>query len=209
MEPEPRLRRSVVLLGVLVEGGLAVLACLLGWALGQPVWERWHWNGWDAALGAGASLPMLLAFALCLWWPVGPLGRIRQFCDEVVRPLFAPCSVLDLAVISLLAGVGEEMLFRGVLQEVLSGWLNPWLGLAAASVVFGLFHPITPAYIVLAAAMGAYLGALWLATGNLLTVSITHGLYDFLILAYLTDKGPWLRRAKREAAAQGGSDETN
>ena len=197
MEPERQLRRQTVLLGVLVEGGLAVLACVLGWALGQPVWERWHWSARDVALGVGASLPMLLAFALCLWWPVGPLSRIRQFCEEVVRPLFSPCSVVDLAVISLMAGVGEEMLFRGVLQEILSARLNPWLGLAAASVVFGFFHPITPGYIVLAAAMGAYLGGLWLATSNLLTVSITHGLYDFLVLAYLADKWPRVRAARR------------
>lgn len=209
MEPQPRLRRSLVLLGVLVEGGLAVLACLLGWALGQPVWERWHWSGRDAALGAVASLPMLLAFALCLWWPVGPLRRIRQFCEEVVQPLFAPCSLVDLAVISLLAGVGEEMLFRGVLQEALSARLNPWLGLAAASAVFGFLHPITPSYIILAAAMGAYLGGLWLATGNLLTVSVTHALYDFLVLAYLADKGPRLRRPKGEAGAQGPAEKTD
>lgn len=190
MELEPQLRRRTLLLGVLVEGGLGVLACGLGWALGRPVWEQWHWNGRDAVLGAGASLPMLLAFALCIGWPVGPLGRIKQFCDEIVRPLFAACSVVDLAVIALLAGVGEEMLFRGVLQETLSAWLNPWLGLAAASVIFGFFHPITPGYIVLAAGMGAYLGYLWLATGNLLTVSITHGLYDFLVLVYLVKHRP-------------------
>jgi membrane protease YdiL (CAAX protease family) len=31
-----------------------------------------------------------------------------------------------------------------------------------------------------------YLGWLWLASGNLLAPIITHGLYDFLALAYLT-----------------------
>jgi membrane protease YdiL (CAAX protease family) len=197
MEPEPQLRRQTLLLGVLVEGGLGVLACVLRWAFGQPVWERWHWQGRDAVLGVVASLPMLLAFGLCFWWPVGPLGRIKQFCEEIIRPLFAACSILDLALISALAGVGEEMLFRGVLQEVLGARLNPWLGLAAASVVFGLFHPITPAYIVLATGMGAYLGALWLATGNLLTVSVTHGLYDFLVLVYLVNHGPRVRAGER------------
>ncbi len=197
MESEPQLRRQTLLLGVLVEGGLGVLAYVLSWALGRPVWERWHWNGGDAALGAAASLPMLLAFALCFWWPIGPLGRIKQFCEEVVRPLFATCSLIDLAVIAALAGVGEEMLFRGVLQEVLSARLNPWLGLAVASVIFGLFHPITPGYIVLATGMGAYLGYWWIVTGNLLTVSITHGLYDFLVLAYLVGYRPQVRAGQR------------
>jgi len=54
-----------------------------------------------------------------------------------------------------------------------------------ASVLFGLFHPITPTYAALAAAIGLYLGWLWLACGNLLTPIVTHALYDFLALAYL------------------------
>jgi membrane protease YdiL (CAAX protease family) len=78
------------------------------------------------------------------------------------------------------------MLFRGVIQEVLTAWLNPWIGLILASLLFGLMHPITPFYIVLAAGMGAFLGWIFIATGNLLPAIITHGLYDFLALAYLT-----------------------
>jgi membrane protease YdiL (CAAX protease family) len=120
---------------------------------------------------------------------VGPLARIKQFCREVVRPIFAPCTLLDLALISACAGIGEELLFRGVIQAALSRPLGTGLGLAAASLLFGLLHPITPVYIVLAGLMGAYLGAVWLASGNLLVVIIAHGLYDFLILAYLV-RGP-------------------
>ena len=59
-------------------------------------------------------------------------------------------------------------------------------GLLAASVLFGLAHPITPAYAVLAAMIGVYLGWLWLAFDKNLLVPITaHALYDFLALIYL------------------------
>ena len=116
MQSEQRLRRQLVYLGGLFEGGLGALACLLGWLIGQPVWRWFHWNARDAALGVAACVPMLVVFSLCLRWPIGPLGRIKQFCDEVIRPLFAPCSLIDLAFIAVLAGFGEEMLFRGVLQ---------------------------------------------------------------------------------------------
>jgi membrane protease YdiL (CAAX protease family) len=37
--------------------------------------------------------------------------------------------------------------------------------------------------------MGAFLGWIFIATGNLLPVIICHGLYDFLALAYLTRIG--------------------
>ena len=77
------------------------------------------------------------------------------------------------------------MLFRGVLQASLSAWLGtPW-GLGLTSLLFGLLHPISIAYMVIATILGLYLGAVWNVGGNLLTVMITHALYDFAALAYL------------------------
>ena len=76
------------------------------------------------------------------------------------------CTVADLALISLLAGLGEELLFRGLIQDGLVGWLGPWPALVLTSVLFGLMHPITPGYAVLATLAGAYLGWVYLATGE-------------------------------------------
>jgi membrane protease YdiL (CAAX protease family) len=118
-------------------------------------------------------------------WPVGPLARIKAFAEEVIKPLFRACTLLDLAAISLLAGVGEEMLFRGVLQDVFSRWLDPSLALVLASVLFGLLHLITPTYALLAALMGAYLGWLYAQTGNLFVAIMVHALYDFFALGYV------------------------
>jgi CAAX protease family protein len=144
-----------------------------------------YWNLKDAFLAASATLPLLLLFSLCVHWPVGPLARIKAFAEEVMKPLFRSCTLLDLAAISLLAGVGEEMLFRGVLQDLFSRWLDPWLALTLASILFGLLHLITPTYAVLAALMGAYLGWLYARTGNLLVPIMTHTLYDFFALSYV------------------------
>src|SRR5262249_17590339 len=130
--------RSILWFGVLLEGGLAVLALLLGWLLDLPPGQQWHWDAHDAALGAGACVPLLLGFGLCLYVPAAPLARIRKIAEEFIRPLFAGCTLPGLALLALLAGVGEEMLFRGVLQEYLSRRLGPWPGLAVASLVFGV-----------------------------------------------------------------------
>ena len=59
------------------------------------------------------------------------------------------------------------------------------MALSVASVLFGLGHLITPVYAVLAAVIGFYLGALFLATDNLLIAIVAHGLYDFVALLYL------------------------
>jgi membrane protease YdiL (CAAX protease family) len=184
MESAPG-RRQLVLFALLLEGGLAVLAWGLGWLLEQPAWETLQWTWHDAALGVIVSLPLLLIFLLCTRWPLGPLARIKQVADEVIRPLFAACRLPDLALISLLAGLGEEMLFRGVFQGALSRWLGPWPGIILASTLFGLLHLVTPSYALMAALMGMYLGCVWIATGNLLVAIVAHALYDFLALCYL------------------------
>ena len=186
MDFEPTTRR-IVWLAAAFEGGLALLALGLGWLPGvQAPLPKIHWIARDAAWGIVACLPLLVVFFICVRWPVGPLVRIKQLSEEFIREWFASCSVLQLGLISLLAGIGEEMLFRGVIQDTLSAWINPLAGIVLASLLFGLMHPITPFYVVLAALMGAFLGWIFIITENLLPPIITHGLYDFLALTYLT-----------------------
>jgi membrane protease YdiL (CAAX protease family) len=185
MLDDPPRRREVVVLAFLFEGGLGALAAGLGWLLDCPPWQVIHWNVPDLLLAAGATLPLLLIFLLCVHWPIGPLARIKTIADEIIKPLFRPCTLFDLTAISLLAGLGEEMLFRGVLQGLCSRWFDPWLALAIVSVLFGLLHSITPTYALLATLMGAYLGWLYVRVGNLLVPIVVHALYDVFALAYL------------------------
>jgi membrane protease YdiL (CAAX protease family) len=182
-------RTHLVLLAVLFEGGLGALALLLGWWFEVPPLEHTKWDGAGVAWGLAGSIPLLLVFGLCLVWPVGPLASIKKFGEEFIRPMFRPCSILDLALISLLAGAGEEMLFRGVLQPLLTDSVGLWQGVLVTSVVFGLLHPLTPFYAVLATVVGVYLGWLFLATENLLVVIVAHGFYDFLALVYISRGG--------------------
>jgi membrane protease YdiL (CAAX protease family) len=199
----PSERRTVVMLAIVVEGGLIVLAWLLGGLLGQPPLGTFAWDYRAALWGLAGTVPMVALFLLMLRWPLGPLRRIKQFSEQVLRPLLAPCTVLDLFGIAVLAGLGEEMLFRGVLQGAFGQRSNPWVGLALASVLFGLMHCITLTYAVLAAVMGAYLGLVWQWTGNLLPVVLMHALYDFLVLLYLL-RGPGSSPLPAEAPGRPG-----
>ena len=185
MSLEPVRRRDAVLLALGFEGGLVLLAGLLGWLLGQPPLAQTLWSARDLGLGIAATLPLLLGFWICVRWPIGPLARIKRFSEEFIRPFFRACTLYELAAIAIVAGVGEEMLFRGILQGMAARWLGPASGLAIASIAFGLMHLITPTYAALATACGAYFGVLFLLTDNLLVVIVPHALYDFVALAYL------------------------
>lgn len=170
------------------EGGLAVVAVGLGWLVDRPPLATLAWNWTDAAWGVAATLPLLGMLWACVKCPWRPLRRIVAVLDEMVVPLLGHCRAVDLAVIAALAGLGEEMLFRGVIQAAVAGWVGGefgvWIGLAAASLLFGLAHSITVTYLLLAGLIGVFLGGVWLATGNLLAPMIANGMYDFVALLY-------------------------
>ncbi|MGD0382544.1 MAG: CPBP family intramembrane glutamic endopeptidase [Thermoguttaceae bacterium] len=189
----------------LFEGALAVLAVSLGWVLGRPPMATFRLSAIDLGWGIVATVPLLAVFWLCAKAPWRPFVRIMQVLDETFIPLFRQCGMLELAVIAVLAGMGEEMLFRGIIQswvaDKVGGPYGVGIGLAAAAAIFGLLHGVTPTYALLAGVIGLYLGAIWLATGNLLVPIASHALYDFLAFVYL------VRVRKSKAISQGGEDE--
>jgi uncharacterized protein len=178
-------RAVVVVLAVFFEGGLALLSLLLGWRLGHPPLRHFVWSLEDALWGVVATLPLLTLFLAILKWPIGPLARAKHFCENEVEPLLHDSSWSEIGLVSLSVGVSEEMLFRGVFQAALTNWLGVPMGLGLASVLFGLLHPISVPYMVMAAFLGLYLGTVWIVSGNLLTVIVVHTLYDFAALSYL------------------------
>ncbi len=186
------MRGSFVRLAVLFEGSLIVLAWVLGWFLGFPPFERFDLRWGALVWGVVATAPLLLGMRWCADTRWKPLSRLMREVEEKIVPLFSTCAVSELVLISVVAGVGEELLFRGVIQTTLSEWFGPWGGLLAASVVFGLGHMVTPAYAALAGLIGLYLGTLSMVFGNLLLVVVVHSLYDFVALVYL------VKRQKRE-----------
>ena len=92
-----------------------------------------------------------------------------------------------------LAGFGEELLFRGVLQPWL-GRIHPWVGIIGANLIFGALHALTPAYAVFATLIGLYFSWLYAGYGepNLARPIIAHALYDYIAFLII------IREVRRE-----------
>jgi membrane protease YdiL (CAAX protease family) len=180
---------SFAVTAALFEGALVILALCLGWALDRPPLATFHFNASGMSLGLVATLPLLGFFWFCMKSKWRAFVRILHVLDETFIPLFRQCGLIELGVIALLAGLGEEMLFRDIVQgwlaDKIGGFYGAAVGLGVAAMIFGLLHCITPAYVLLAGGIGLYFGAIWLATGNLFVPIISHALYDFLALLYL------------------------
>jgi membrane protease YdiL (CAAX protease family) len=181
--------QNLIVPAVIFEGLLGLAAIGLGGLLGYPPGPLIQWTLPGVGWGMLASLPLLVLLGLMVRFPIGPLRRLLRVVEEQLAPLFRQATVLELAILSLVAGLGEEALFRGVIQEMVAdgvgGPAGIWVGLAVASLLFGLAHFITVSYMVMATVMGLYLGWLWIVSGNLLVPIAAHAVYDFLALVYL------------------------
>jgi membrane protease YdiL (CAAX protease family) len=188
-------------MAVIFEGGLLVLAWGLGHLLGVPVGEQTVLATSAFVLGVVATVPLLAGLYWILHTPWGVVARLRVVIEDQVAPLFAGGSVAGIAVISILAGVGEEALFRGVLQSAIAASIGVVPALLVVSTLFGLVHPVTAVYAVMAGLIGLYLGVLTIWTGTLVPAMTAHGLYDFVALTYLVRSG----RVSGNAATGDGS----
>ncbi|MCA9179288.1 MAG: CPBP family intramembrane metalloprotease [Planctomycetales bacterium] len=175
------------------EFGLGVAALLIGWFFdfdplrtiprGTAVLST---NLKHIALGAALALP-LLVFFLTLEVSLPELFRpIRDALDEALAPTLCEAGWAGRALVSLGAGIGEELLFRGLIQDGLGQlWGSPLLALLAASVLFGAVHWLNTTYFLFATGMGLVFGALWIWTGSLVAPIVMHAVYDMLALESL------------------------
>ncbi|HEX4415186.1 MAG TPA: type II CAAX endopeptidase family protein [Lacipirellulaceae bacterium] len=177
-------------MAVMVEGGLALLAIVLAWVFSVSLRDQFPPTvklvaiacGW----GVAATLPMLLVFWLLVNSKRPLLRQLRDQVDWLIREMFPTRSISQFAMVATLAGVGEELLFRGVLQAKAAQWTTPFVGVLIASLLFGFAHALSKLYFAFAVAVGAFLGWLTIACHDLVAPMVAHGLYDFLALAYLS-----------------------
>jgi membrane protease YdiL (CAAX protease family) len=134
--------------------------------------------GSDAALSAAIHFTLLAAIVI----PLGTVLRFIRFDPTMAHWKSLPA---DSVGIFMLTAWPEELLFRGLLQNLLSRTLsNETGGWIAASVIFGLAHIMNNGvfpnwrYALLAAIAGIFYGRTWRKTGSIFPAAVVHALVD-------------------------------
>jgi membrane protease YdiL (CAAX protease family) len=100
-----------------------------------------------------------------------------------LRPAVRGASELGIAVMALASGIGEELVFRGLLVPV--------VGLGLSSALFGLLHQVRGrarwAWAAWATCMGLAFGAIFVLTGSLAGPILAHVAINFANLRHLRD----------------------
>lgn len=173
---------SIYGLALVVELGLGAIALAIG---GFPTADGPLGILPSAGLGAVAAVPPLLV--------VYAMGRSRRpafqellrISRSFVHDYLSPISFFAIVLLSAAAGVGEELIFRGLIQTALSERLGLLVALLGTSALFALLHAVTRAYAVYAFLLSLYLGLLFAATESVTAPIVTHAIYDAVLLYVL------------------------
>lgn len=122
--------------GRYLHGFLGALVALVGFELIRGlhgIGFTLHCRAHDVRIAAAASAAFLPT-GLLLGMLIGFLGRFEW-------PSSLPAAALRITGIFLVTALPEELLFRGLLQNLLRTWTGrPWLSLVLASLCFGAAH---------------------------------------------------------------------
>ncbi|MDD1613957.1 MAG: CPBP family intramembrane metalloprotease [Methylococcaceae bacterium] len=169
------------------EASLVLVAVFLGWIADIDPFQNIYFSETAVAYGLIGTIPLFLMFLALEKIQGESVVKIRELLLNTLGPGLHRYHWTDLFILAAIAGVSEELLFRGVIQPWIEASWGITGGLIVSNIVFGLVHAVTPLYAVLAALVGIYLG-LSLDYGgdrNLLIPIIIHGFYDFLAFVAL------------------------
>ena len=147
--------------------------------------------------GVLSTVPLVI-FAVVLDIIEDRVPALQEVSDATLRSVYnllggsyKPLLALVTAVVlGTVAGVGEEILFRGILQETMyqQHWTENYdtvISIVLSSIIFGLFHAVTPMYAALATIASMYFGTLYtLCDGDLTIPILCHSIYDIGALLY-------------------------
>lgn len=183
-QPMPPVSRAALLrLTIATEGGLLAAALALGWLVGAPFWAEASAGPLALVHGVAAGLALFALAMGLLELPTRFAATVQRDVDRL-KGAFQEATFVDLALISVLAGAGEEAFFRGFLQTAAAGYVGLPVAILAVSVAFGAAHLISPAYATFTAILSVLFGVLYVWSGNIVVPMIAHAAYDLVALLY-------------------------
>lgn len=129
-------------------------------------------NSWFIDLNANMDLPDFMAgFEQ---WAKEKEDSLKVLTEYLTKFESLPEMLAGLIIFALIPAIGEELVFRGILQKQLIRWFrNPHVGIWVAAIIFGAIH--MQFYGMLPRTLlGALLGYLYWWSGNIWVPIIGH-----------------------------------
>lgn len=169
--------RLLGLAGVLAPAAMIVAGFFLAWLVRREIPDLLHPPGWPTALLGAVTAGLSMGLVTLLYKSSKTFEQaLRESGTRVGEEALRVAGYPVMLVVVILAGLGEEVLFRGGLQ--------PTIGIIPAALLFGFSHggwrKEMWAYAVAASISGALFGTVYHLTGNLWVPIIAHAMHNVL-----------------------------
>lgn len=162
---------SILVQNAIFVGGVYLFAIrrnALGWSVlaARPLSAAWVWwaVGFAIAFIVGGTALELVSAQLYDGYKAQTFGMTDRTLEELM---------ILLPVVGIIAPIGEEVLFRGLLFNWLRRRWNFWVSAIFSSALFGFVH-LDPVIIIFAGTVGVGLAWLYEKSHNLLVPIIAH-----------------------------------
>lgn len=117
------------------------------------------------------SLPIVMLLNLISLYVLDLLGLALNY--EMPMATEFPNLIYQFLIISISAGICEEIFFRGVIMTTLTDYFTPWKAIVLSAIMFGVFHfnignIFGPIYL------GLVFGYLTIKTGSIIPAILGH-----------------------------------
>lgn len=146
---------------------------------------------WARAVGAIAVTYVGLLIFSAIWTALLHVSTKEKLLEQLGANESTVLLVLTAALVTVMAPICEEFLFRGFAFRALSNWKGPWLAAVLTGLAFGLFHAASApiVYLVPLAVLGFGLCLLYRHTGSLYPCIATHSLNNSIAYGALEGWG--------------------
>ncbi len=171
---------------LLMGTGVGALGLVALWVRGPFLWDE-GLRPWDLGVGLAGAALLYGVFALGRVLvgrlvPGGPVGISGVYALRSQAPWWVIALLLVCVV-----GPGEELFWRGLVQWGLVRRLGPAAGWGIATVIYGGVHLAarTPILAVAALVAGGFWGLLYLRTGRIAPLVVSHVAWDLTVFLLL------------------------
>lgn len=183
MEPTELTRKQIVVAAFLIESLLASIFVIRLFM--RPGEQFLAFTPRALPVAVLLTIPLLLFNFIIFEFLPRKLAALRvldEFSNAFIFPIANALEPGSALLVSFLAGVGEELFFRGVLQNE--------VGLVLASIIFSVMHfgTMLVRYWIVAVVyclIGLYFGVVYQISDSLLIAIMIHFFYDYAALIYL------------------------
>jgi membrane protease YdiL (CAAX protease family) len=177
--------RKISFLGV-ASSQLIIVAIGLGLISQENVvWQVWGFSPWVDILLALMAAFLTYGFMYFLYLYGGAFSKRLVADVQKITLYFSGYSWFKIGCVALLAGVGEELLFRVGLQALLTNYVSIYLAIFIPALVFGLLHFLSWPYFISATLMGLVFGVVYHFTQSVMLVIVWHAVYDLIALGVI------------------------